>query len=110
MVQGHDGRIVKSAMKRIILISNIVATSLFLWFVLFMGSDDASVGALGFLIFIIPFLFIMTLINVVLYVIFRVTRSKDKTRACPACARVVAVGITTCGGCGFDFMKASGGV
>jgi len=95
-------------MKKVILISNAVAFSLFLWFVLFMGAEDSTVGAFGFLIFIIPFLFIMTLLNVVLYVIFRVTRSKDKTRACPACARVVEVGITTCGGCGFDFMKAAG--
>jgi len=96
-------------MKKVILISNLVATGLFLWFVVFAGSDDPTVGALGFIIFIIPFLFIMTLLNVILYVIYRVTRSKDKTRDCPACARVVAVGITTCGGCGFDFMKAAGG-
>jgi len=65
-------------MKRLILISNIVATIFFFWFVTEMGSDDATVGALGFFIFVIPFLFIMALINVILYVIYRVTQKKPK--------------------------------
>lgn len=95
-------------MKRFILITNSVATALFVWFILFMGADDAAVGAFGFIVFIIPFLLIMGLINVTLYVIFRVSRSKEKVRACPACGNAVKVGLIVCGQCGFDFMKAAG--
>jgi hypothetical protein len=64
-------------MKRIILISNIVATVLFFWFIGSVSADDATAGALGLIIFIIPFLLIMALLNVTLYVIYRVTRSKN---------------------------------
>ena len=42
-------------MKRFILITSVVATALFVWFILFMASDDASVGALGFVVFIVSF-------------------------------------------------------
>ena len=94
-------------MKRFILITNSVATALFVWFILFMGTDDAAVGAFGFIIFIIPFLLIMGLVNITLYVIFRVSRSKEKVRSCPACGSKVKVGITLCAKCAFDFFRSA---
>ena len=95
-------------MKQFILITNLVAGGLFFWFVGDLSSQDPTSGGLGFILFIIPFLLIMILINVILYVIYRVTRSKSKTRPCPACATSVPVGVTSCDKCGFDFIKAAG--
>jgi hypothetical protein len=65
------------SMKKVIIYSNVIATILFFWFVGSLGSEDTSTGVVGFFIFIIPFLFIMALINLILYVIFRVTNKKE---------------------------------
>jgi len=48
----------------------------------------------------------LVVMNIVLFVIYRVTGGKK--RECPACGSRVKVGITTCSKCGFDFMKAAG--
>jgi hypothetical protein len=50
---------------------------------------------------------IWALINVVLYVIYRVTNRRQ--RRCPACDSTVKAGVTVCGKCDFDFMKRANG-
>lgn len=53
-------------------------------------------------------LFLLTIINIPLYIIYRVTGTKK--RECPACGSKVPVGLTVCEKCLFDFRKqASGG-
>lgn len=66
-----------------------------------LGNDDLAVG-----MFAIMSLFIWAIINVILYVLYRVTARKQ--RKCPACDSKVKVGLTSCPKCSFDFMKAAG--
>lgn len=44
------------------------------------------------------------IVDVILLVIFLVT--KKKNRECPTCGRKVKVGVTKCAGCGYDFARA----
>jgi hypothetical protein len=52
-------------------------------------------------------MFWLATMNVVLYVIYRVTGTKK--RECPACGQTVKKGLTVCPSCNFDFMKAAKG-
>jgi hypothetical protein len=52
-------------------------------------------------------LFLMAIINVPLYIIYRVTGNKGRT--CPACGVKVPVGLTVCQKCLFDFRKQASG-
>jgi amino acid permease len=51
-------------------------------------------------------MFLMAIINVPLYIIYRVTGNKGRT--CPACGVRVRVGLTECQKCNFDFKKQAG--
>jgi hypothetical protein len=51
-------------------------------------------------------LFLMAIINVPLYIIYRITGTKGRT--CPACGVKVPVGLTVCQKCLFDFRKQAG--
>jgi hypothetical protein len=64
------------------------------------GDSDTVIG-LGFMVLI----FWLAIMNTFLYVIYRVTSGKK--RECPACGSKVKVGVTNCGKCNFDFMKAA---
>jgi hypothetical protein len=65
-------------------------------------NSDTTNGVILF----IWLIFIAT-INVIMYVIYRITQRKR--RKCPACASNVKVGVTSCSKCGFDFMKHASG-
>ena len=84
----------------------IIALNVYFLYAFFSGIDstdsDTAVG-LGFM-FIVFWLAIM---NVVLYVIYRVTGGRK--RDCPACGVGVKKGLTVCSACNFDFMKAASG-
>jgi hypothetical protein len=67
-----------------------------------LGEDDLAVGMFAFM-----FLFIWAIINLILYVLYRVTARKQ--RKCPACDSNVKTGLTTCPKCNFDFMKMAKG-
>jgi len=58
--------------------------------------DSFGVGASVIVWFIFA-----TFINIVLYILYRVT-ARNKRR-CPACDKVVKTGLTQCAGCGYDF-------
>ena len=66
------------------------------------GGGDAAVGIYTFMSLII-----WAVINVVLYVLYRVTGGKK--RECPACGKNVKKGLTVCPTCNFDFSKAASG-
>ena len=66
------------------------------------GSGDTATG-----IYIFMFIIIWALINIVLYVLYRVTGGKR--RECPACGNSLKKGLTVCPSCNFDFMKAANG-
>lgn len=70
------------------------------------GQSDGMIG-LTAILFIITWLIVSAAVNIILYVIYRVTNKRNK-RSCPACGRAVAVGLTVCPGCNFDFAKAAG--
>lgn len=63
------------------------------------GEDDATVTGLSFIFL----MFILAVINIPLYVIYRITDKKK--RDCPACGSKVPVGLTVCENCLFDFRK-----
>jgi len=65
-------------------------------------NDSDTVNGIGFIFTI----FLMAIINVPLYIIYRVTGSKART--CPACGVKVPVGLTVCQKCLFDFRKQAG--
>ena len=67
------------------------------------GSSDTSIGIFFFLSLII-----WAVINVPLYIIYRVTGSKQ--RLCPACGLRVKPGKLLCPACGFDFFKNAEGM
>jgi len=65
------------------------------------NSSDLTVG-IGFMFT----LFLMTVISIPLYIIYRITGKKG--RVCPACGVKVPVGLTVCPKCLFDFRKMAG--
>ena len=84
----------------------IIALNVYFLYAFFSGVDgtesDTALG-LGFMFL----MFWLAIMNVVLYVIYRVTGTKK--RECPACGKNVAKGLTVCPSCSFDFMKAAKG-
>ena len=84
----------------------IVALNVYFVWTFFSGVEpsdsDASLG-FGFVFL----LFWLAIMNVVLYVIYRVT--SGGRRDCPACGKNVKKGLTICPTCNFDFAKAAGG-
>jgi hypothetical protein len=82
----------------------IVLINLWLLYNFLSGANEfTSKASLGFAFFF--YLIFMTFVNLILYVIYRVTQG-GKRRKCPACDTVVKKGLTLCGKCGFDFKKA----
>jgi len=84
----------------------IIALNVYFLYVFFSDVDgtesDTALG-LGFMFL----MFWLAIMNVVLYVIYRVTQGKK--RECPACGQTVKKGLTVCPSCNFDFMKAAKG-
>ena len=84
----------------------IIALKIYFLYAFFSGGDgtesDTALG-LGFMFL----MFWLAIMNVVLYVIYRVTGGKK--RECPACGQNVKKGLTVCPSCNFDFMKAAKG-
>ena len=84
----------------------IIALNVYFLYAFFSGVDgtesDTALG-LGFMFL----MFWLAIMNVVLYVIYRVTGGKK--RECPACGQNVKKGLTVCPSCNFDFMKAAKG-
>lgn len=68
-----------------------------------MGDDDLAVG-----VYAIMAIVVWALLNVILYVLYRVT-AKRNSRPCPACGSGVKIGITVCQKCNFDFIKNASG-
>jgi hypothetical protein len=66
------------------------------------SDTDASIG-FGF----IALMVVLTIINIPLYILYRVIDRKAK-RLCPACGVNVKVGLTICPMCKFDFAKSAG--
>ena len=73
--------------------------------VLELGADGSGDIAAGIYIFIS--LIILAVVNIVLYVLYRITGTKK--RECPACGVNVKKGLTVCTSCNFDFMRAAKG-
>ena len=65
------------------------------------GGGDTAVG-----IYALFSLFVWAVLNIILYILFRVTAKKK--RECPACGVKVPVGVTVCQKCLFDFKKQAG--
>jgi hypothetical protein len=65
------------------------------------GGGDTAVG-----IYALLSLFVWAVLNIILYILFRVTAKKK--RECPACGVKVPVGVTVCHKCSFDFKKQAG--
>ena len=85
----------------------IIAINVFFLVNFFASIDSTSSDTVIGFSFIFT-LFMLTVINVPLYIIYRVTGNKK--RECPACGNRVPVGLTVCEKCLFDFRKqASGG-
>ncbi len=84
----------------------IIALNVYFLYAFFSDVDatdsDTALG-LGFIFL----MFWLAIMNVVLYVIYRVTGTKK--RECPACGQTVKKGLTVCPSCSFDFMKAAKG-
>ena len=66
------------------------------------SDSDTSIG-FGF----IALMVVLTVINIPLYIVYKVIDKKAK-RLCPACGVNVAVGLTICPMCKFDFAKSAG--
>ena len=97
----------------------IFINALFLWWVIAgvgsvaesctgMTGDDLTAceagTAIGAGIGAVMILFLWMVVDVILLVIFLVT--KKKARECPACGRKVKVGLTECSSCGHNFVKS----
>ena len=65
------------------------------------GGGDTAVG-----IYALLSLFVWAVLNIILYILFRVTAKKK--RECPACGVKVPVGVTVCQKCSFDLKKQAG--
>jgi len=83
----------------------IIAFNAYYLYAFSKGVVDLARNDVAIDMYAIMSLFVWAIINVILYVLFRVT-GKGKSRTCPACGSKVKVGITSCSKCGFDFMKA----
>lgn len=83
--------------------------NLYFVYFFFKGAIELEQDNLALGLFTITFLFIWAVVNVILYVIYRVMK-RSASRLCPACASKVKTGITLCSNCGFDFMKFAMGV
>ena len=84
-------------------IIGINALIVFNFFYGISGEDDSTVIGITFIFS----LFISAIINIPLYIIYRVTDTKK--RQCPACGVGVQKGKTICPSCNFDFGKAATG-
>jgi hypothetical protein len=87
----------------------IIAFNLYFLYALSKGISDLNGDDIAIGLYTLTSLFIWAVINVILYVIFRVTNGRRKGRSCPACDSKVAAGKTVCAVCGFDFMKVATG-
>jgi threonine/homoserine efflux transporter RhtA len=67
------------------------------------NESDPTVAGIAFIFS----LFFLAILDVILYVIYRVTGTKK--RECPACGSKVPVGLTVCEKCLFDFRKQANG-
>lgn len=67
------------------------------------NDSDTTIGLTFFVLMLW-----LAIMNVVLYVIYRVTGSAK--RDCPACGMGVKKGLTICSNCNFDFLKAATGI
>ena len=80
----------------------IIALNIYFLYVFFSDVDgtesDTALG-LGFMFL----MFWLAIMNVVLYVIYRITGTKK--RDCPACGENVKKGLTVCPSCNYDFFK-----
>lgn len=84
----------------------IIALNVYFVYSFFSGYDPNAgdtANGIGFMFL----LFFLAIMNVVLYVLYRVTGGKK--RDCPACGVGVKKGLTVCPSCNFDFAKAAGG-
>ena len=72
----------------------------------FFSTLNSNTSDLTLIVGLLFTLFLMTLISVPLYIIYRITGKKK--RVCPACGINVPVGLTVCEKCLFDFRKAAG--
>jgi hypothetical protein len=84
----------------------IIALNVYFVYSFFSGydpNDGDTANGIGFMFL----LFFLAIMNVVLYVLYRVTGGKK--RDCPACGVGVKKGLTVCPSCNFDFAKAAGG-
>jgi hypothetical protein len=89
----------------VIIVINALLIYSFTAGVIEIGAEESGDITAGIYIFIS--LIIMAVVNVVLYVLYRVTGGSK--RGCPACGIGVKKGLTVCPSCNFDFMKAAGG-
>lgn len=69
----------------------------------FFSSLDSNTSDIASTVGFLFTLFLMTIISVPLYIIYRITGKKGRT--CPACGVSVPVGLTVCQKCLFDFRK-----
>jgi hypothetical protein len=67
------------------------------------AESDPTVAGMAFIFS----LFFLAIINIILYILYRITATKKRT--CPACGSKVPVGLTVCEKCLFDFRKAATG-
>jgi hypothetical protein len=72
-----------------------------------IGLSELSDSALSAGVYMFLALSFWAVLNVILYVIYKVT-ARNKRR-CPACDSPVKTGLTVCPKCNFDFMKAAAG-
>ena len=80
----------------------IIAVNVFFLISFFASIDANSSDTVVGLSFILT-LFVLTIINIPLYIVYRVTGSKK--RECPACGSRVPVGLTVCRKCLYDFRQ-----
>jgi hypothetical protein len=72
----------------------------------FLTIDQNNSDAVNGFAFIF-LMFVLAIIDVPLYILYRVTGKKK--RECPACGSKVPVGLTVCEKCLFDFRKKANG-
>ena len=72
----------------------------------FFTAIDENMSDLSLVLGFFFTLFLMTVISIPLYIIYRITGKKG--RVCPACGVKVPVGLTVCPKCLFDFRNMAG--
>lgn len=86
----------------------ILAINAYFVYTLFSGVAGSSGSDTATGIFVMMLLFVWAIVNVPLYIVYKVTGGKK--RQCPACGINVKVGVLKCPACGLDFYRhASGG-